>query len=406
MKILHTSDWHLGHSLYNYNRSYEQKAFLSQLISIVKEEQPDAFILSGDVFHYSSPTPDAQRMYNEAMLAIHDACTPMQIVVTAGNHDSSARLEVTGSLWEYFKVKVIGNIIRSDEGVDLDRHIIPVKGKDDVLKGYILAVPYCHPFNFPAVIEGLPRGERQDAFFKALCTRMEEINTAQVPVVMMAHLAVAGSDISGHDETIGGMDYIPSTSLGEKWDYLALGHIHCPQTLKIDTGTARYSGSPLPVNFDESYPHSVTIVELKGHLVKPEIRVVEIINPIPLVTIPKAPVPFQDALKELAGFDSTKKAYIRLNVELKDYLAPDCVERASEAVKGKACKFCYIKTNRIAKEKDSGLPQMDIQTMKKKSPIEIARLYYQETVGSEMDDDLKDLLQATISEVEKEDNRN
>ena len=74
MKILHTSDWHLGHTLYNYDRTAEQQSFLRQLTRIVTEEQPDAMVVSGDIYHYSSPAAATQKMYTDAMLNIHQAC--------------------------------------------------------------------------------------------------------------------------------------------------------------------------------------------------------------------------------------------------------------------------------------------------------------------------------------------
>ena len=106
MKLIHTSDWHLGHTLYNYDRTEEQQAFLQQLAEIVEREQPDALLVSGDVYHYSSPSASVQKMYTEAMLEIHRRCPSMTIVVTAGNHDSSSKLEITQSLWESFGLHV------------------------------------------------------------------------------------------------------------------------------------------------------------------------------------------------------------------------------------------------------------------------------------------------------------
>ena len=115
MKILHTSDWHLGHTLYNYDRTAEQQAFLRQLTRIVTEEQPDAMVVSGDIYHYSSPAAATQKMYTDAMLNIHQACPGMAIVVTAGNHDSSSKLEIDSSLWQHFGLNVVGNIERTAE---------------------------------------------------------------------------------------------------------------------------------------------------------------------------------------------------------------------------------------------------------------------------------------------------
>ena len=118
MKILHTSDWHLGHTLYNYDRTAEQQAFLRQLTRIVTEEQPDAMVVSGDIYHYSSPAAATQKMYTDAMLNIHQACPGMAIVVTAGNHDSSSKLEIDSSLWQHFGLNVVGNIERTAEEVE------------------------------------------------------------------------------------------------------------------------------------------------------------------------------------------------------------------------------------------------------------------------------------------------
>ena len=141
MKILHTSDWHLGHTLYNYDRSHEQQAFLQQLTRIVAEEMPDAMVVSGDIYHYSTPSAATQKMYTDGMLEIHRACPGMTIVVTAGNHDSSSKLEIDSSLWNHFGVKVVGNIERTREEVNLEKHIVEVIDEAAALKGYIIAVP-------------------------------------------------------------------------------------------------------------------------------------------------------------------------------------------------------------------------------------------------------------------------
>ena len=156
----------------------------------------------------------------------------MQIVVTAGNHDSSSKLEVASNLWKYAGVSVIGQIERKDGKINLDRHIVEIKGSGGELKGYVAAVPHVFPQNFPALGGDLPRLERQQAFFQTLLDEVAGRNSSGVPVVMTAHLAVTGSDVTGHDEGRGGMEYTDIAVLGTGYDYLALGHIHCPQTLK------------------------------------------------------------------------------------------------------------------------------------------------------------------------------
>ena len=403
MKILHTSDWHLGHTLYNYDRSQEQQAFLEQLSRIVAEEKPDAMVVSGDIYHYSTPSATTQKMYTDGMLEIHRACPEMAIVVTAGNHDSSSKLEIDSNLWNHFGVKVVGNIERNQEEVNLGKHIVEVRDKEGELKGYIIAVPHVYPQNFPMLDTETPREERQARFFQALQDEVEKINTDELPVVLMAHLSIEGSDRTGHDETAGGIEYVPISSMGEGYDYLALGHIHCSQDIKGNGRHARYCGTPLPVNFDETYPHSVSIIEVRRHEA-PQIRTVEIENPMPLVTLPKEAVTFEEAIKLLEEYPDDKPAYIRLNVLIKDYLAPDCNERASGAVKGKKCKYCYIKSNREKQASDDRARHISIQEMQEMSPLEIAKLYYQEAEGEEMDEELCALMDAAVQKVREKNN--
>ena len=146
-KFIHTSDWHLGQNFYGYDRSEEQADFLHQLAGIVRKHQPDALLVSGDIFHTAAPSSAAVTMYVNAMLDIHNACPTMTIVVIAGNHDSASRLQSDSRLWELAGVRVMGGIARDDEGfADLDRHIIKVEGK-----GMIAAVPFAYPASFPMV---------------------------------------------------------------------------------------------------------------------------------------------------------------------------------------------------------------------------------------------------------------
>ncbi|MDO4164727.1 MAG: exonuclease SbcCD subunit D [Bacteroides sp.] len=398
MKVLHTSDWHLGHTLYNYDRSAEQQAFLHQLADIVREEQPDVMVVSGDVYHYSNPAAATQKMYTEGMLEVHRACPEMCMVVTAGNHDSSSKLEIDSSLWHHFGVKVVGGIERTQEEINLDKHLVEIKDREGQLKGYVIAVPHVYPQNFPALDTETPREERQARFFQALLDRVERMNDEKLPVVLMAHLAISGSDRTGHDETVGGIEFVPLSTLGKGYDYLALGHIHCPQDIKDTHHRARYCGTPLPISFDETYPHSVSIVELTGHD-EPFIRTRDITNPMPLITLPREPQPFEKVLKQLAELPDDQLGYIRLNVLVEDYLEPGSNERASNALQGKACKYCCIKPVRRMQRTDVDRPHLSIQEMQQISPLEVARLYFRETEGKEMDDELCELISIALQRV-------
>lgn len=389
MKILHTSDWHLGHQLYNYDRAEEQTDFLRQLTDIIASEQPDAMVVCGDVFHHASPSATAQRMYTDALLKMHEACPAMEMVITAGNHDSPSKLEVDRNLWSHFRVHIIGK----PEKEQLHKHLIYIKDK-----GYVVAVPHIYPQNFPILAEDTPREERCKRFFQTLLDEVQQCNEDRLPVVLMAHLAITGSDSTGHDEPIGGMDFTSISALGEGYDYLALGHIHCPQDIKDEHHHARYSGTPLPVSFDEQYPHSVTMVEISRHGEKPILRTLPIHNPKPLVVFPKEPKPFEEVMEALKQFDGQLPAYLQINVKVKDYLAPDCNERISALLKDKACRFCHIKMNWERTSEQGMELQMSLQEMKQTSPLEIAKLFYQEKFGNEMDEELCTLFHEALTD--------
>ena len=140
MKILHTSDWHLGHTIYNYDRTEEQTDMLNQIVEIVNNEKPDLFLLCGDVYHTAQPSASVQTMFVNALMNIHNANPEMTIVITAGNHDSGSRHEIFSAALETMKIYTIGNLTKEN----FDKHIIEIPNK-----GYVIAIPYTHERNTP-----------------------------------------------------------------------------------------------------------------------------------------------------------------------------------------------------------------------------------------------------------------
>ena len=399
MKILHTSDWHLGQEFYTYNRIEEHLAFFHQLTEIVAKEQPDVMVVSGDIYHNATPSNTVMRLFTDRLDAVRSACPSMEIVLTAGNHDSSARLEVNRSIWQHLGVSIVGRIEKREGVVDLDRHIIGVHSKVGALCGYVVALPHVFPNAFPLMSEDTPREVRQTAFFTALDERLREVNTQQLPVVMMAHMALTGSDITGHDETRGGMDYTDVSDLKVDYDYLALGHIHCPQF--IGDEHARYCGSPIPVSFDEQYGHSVTVVELVKHGDEPQVRWIPIENPWPLLTLPKESLPFEEAIQTLKDFPSDRRAYLRLRVKLADVPPANALEHAFQAVSDKEARFCCFLWERNQVTEKVSRTFDDLDEIKAQSPLDIAKLYYQNQYGQPMDENLQKMLQEVITETDK-----
>lgn len=362
MKILHTSDWHIGQTFYDYDRTEEHKYFFEQLKRIVRKEKPDLLLVSGDLFHTSAPSIAAQELYNESLLQLRDealAFGGMHIIVIAGNHDSSSKLDVDGLLWKYFNTDVVGTVPRDNDESPANtafydyifsKHIIPVrKTKESEILGYVIAVPHCYPQNFPNINHEDGKQERMKRFIGLLLEKCAELNIEELPVILTAHTLVTGSNIRGHDALIiGGLDNSDIGTFGSGWDYLALGHIHFPQEIKGSNGKARYSGSPIPMNFEEDYHHFVNIVEIEKRGEMPQVRQIPIEPLYKMVTLSAKDLPegkhsCTDLIPILKHYPSHEKAYIRLEVLETDELPPDYIQRVKTALTGKKARYCLVK---------------------------------------------------------------
>ena len=384
MKILHTSDWHLGHTLYNYDRTEEQMAMLLQMVNIVREQKPDVFLLCGDVYHTPQPSAAVQTMFTNALVEIHDANPDMTIIITAGNHDSGTKHDIFRTPWKAWKVYTVGSV-DANQKEDL---VIEIPGK-----GYVIAVPYANERNMP---KGL---------FQELLDIANEKNVDNLPVVMMAHTTIRGCDFSGHENgteyAVGGIDSYDLDEMGTGYDYLALGHIHHGQFIHSGKHNVRYCGTPIPVSFDENYKHSVSIVEITEHGEKPTVVEIDIAPHRPLVTLPTEGVAtWEDAKELLENYPNDIEAYIRLNVEVDDFLPVEAHAEALMICEDKKCRFCVINSQRLKKNRKEA-KVMSVQEFKTEEPIGIAERYA-EDLGIEFDNDLKELFNETLAALKEE----
>lgn len=259
MKIIHTADLHLGQILYqNYDRADEHEHFFRQLSDWCRSENPDALVVSGDIFDIQQPSANTRKFFTDHFVWLHMENPSMKIVITAGNHDSASRLQADSSVWEYANAKLVGLSPSVDLSCDetgwQDDYIVTLDC------GYIIALPYMS-------------SERRE-HIQSILDRVDSLNKEGKPVVMMAHSAVSGLDPEGHE--VGNLKLKDVDQMGTGYDYLALGHIHKPQTIghpedmfnpdvTYPSGAVRYSGSALHVSCDEKYPHSVSVVEIDRH---------------------------------------------------------------------------------------------------------------------------------------------
>ena len=216
MKILHTADLHLGQVIYqNYDRSDEHQHFFRQLEQWCRDEQPDALLVSGDVFDIQQPSATVKKAFTDYFVRLHQTCPQMAIVITAGNHDSASRIQADNAVWQLANAYLVGtppayNCLEAPDGWQY-QYIIKLD------TGYIVALPYMS-------------GERQQTI-QSILDKVAEDNTLNLPVVMMAHQAVTGVDVTGHDFEIGKLKTQNANTFGSGFVYLALGHIHKPQTI-------------------------------------------------------------------------------------------------------------------------------------------------------------------------------
>ena len=403
MKILHTSDWHLGHKLYNFDRKDEQLHFLRQIAKIVKDERPDVMIVSGDVFHVATPNIETQTMFVDELLNIHNQCDSMSIVVTAGNHDSYSRLEIDKNLWKRHNIYIIGNVSSS-----VEQHLINIKGK-----GIIAAVPFCSERNFPQLNED-DSLDRQSLFFSELQKKADEINIDNLPIILSAHLAIKGCDIRGHnqeknqlgEEIIGGIEYSDRKILGLSYDYIALGHIHHPQD--IGDEHVRYCGTPMPITFNEEYEHSVTIVEIERHGAPIIKRTIELDLLRQVRTLPDenrqqpTGATVEEALLLLEEIKD-EDVYVRLNVKIpyggNPAEANETISRWLENNPHK-CHFCLINPIRdvpLSRSiEDKTLTMNELKEMSSEQIVEIAN------AAKELSDKQKEMLAQIIEQINQE----
>ena len=204
MKILHTADWHLGQTFYEYDRREEHLHFLEWLKQQIRQHEIDVLLIAGDVFDSPNPSAESQRMYYRFLREVTSENPSLQIIIIAGNHDSAARLEAPNPLLEDMNVTVRGVVRRNAEGdIDLQHLIVPLYTEGEVT-AYCLAVPYLRQGDYPSA-ENYSKGVQ--LLYEQL---FNEVKEKGLPVIAMGHLQATGSEISEDD--------VRNVPLSEAWN--------------------------------------------------------------------------------------------------------------------------------------------------------------------------------------------
>ena len=259
LTMLHTSDWHLGRSLYGRSRYAEFEAFLGWLAEIIEREEVEVLLVAGDVFDTSAPGNRVQQLYYRFLCKVAGSgCR--HVVVIAGNHDSPSFLTAPRELLRSLNIHVVGTVGDHD-----DEEVLVLTTDDGAAEAIVCAVPYLRDRMIRSVEAGesvadkerkLVEGIREH--YREVIDRAETIRAKQerpVPIVGMGHLFTAGGQTVEGDGVrelyVGSLAHVPAGIFPDTLDYLALGHLHVPQ-LVGGCEARRYSGSPLPMGFGEA----------------------------------------------------------------------------------------------------------------------------------------------------------
>jgi exonuclease SbcD len=280
MRILHTSDWHLGAQLHDQSRLPEQTAFLEWLKALMAKERPDALVVAGDIFDTCAPSNTALNLYYDFLSATFKENLCRAVVVVGGNHDSPSLLDAPGNVLAHLHTQVIGTVAYLKDGnggyvPDYEKEVVIVKDANGRPGLVIGAVPYLRDANLrtsEALETGADRSEKLKHGFKQhYCTianlarqKTTLADGRQLPFILTGHLFLTGAttadEKSERDLHIGNLASLEVALLPQA-DYYALGHLHNPQKVG-GTDICRYSGAPIPMSFGEiRQAKSVTIVD-------------------------------------------------------------------------------------------------------------------------------------------------
>lgn len=352
MRLLHTSDWHLGHTLHDVPRDFEHEAFLGWLLETIGEQRVDALLVAGDIFDTANPSARAQAQYYRFLTEARRRYPALQVVVIGGNHDSADRLDAPTPLLDQLGIHVVGGLPRkADRQLDLDRLLVPLRGADGEVQAWVVAVPFLRPADLPPIPDTEdPLVEGVRAVYREVFEGARRRRTPGQAILGMGHLYMTGTALSELSERriLGGNQHaLPHDLFPEDVAYVALGHLHRPQA--VGRSEVRYSGSPIPLSLAEiDYPHQVCLVELEGE----ELRSVEALRvprSVEMLRIPRSgALGKAEALEALgklpsaAGKDPERRPFLELRISLE---RPDPALRheVERALEGKYARLVRLK---------------------------------------------------------------
>ncbi|MEE9127648.1 MAG: exonuclease SbcCD subunit D C-terminal domain-containing protein [Planctomycetota bacterium] len=411
MRILHTSDWHLGHTLHGLPRDHEHAAFLGWLRQVLLEEQVDVLLVSGDVFHTANPSAQAITTWYGFLSQVVGDNDTLQVVVIAGNHDSPARLQAPHPILSQMRVQVVGQVRDAAGNLDMDRLVVPLNDRTGAVRAVCAAVPFLRPGDVAVNPGGEEADDRdllvegvRDVYAQVLAAARSKHEGQALPMVVMGHAYMTGSALSELSErkVLGGNQHaLPTDIFPEDVAYVALGHLHLAQAVG-GRQNVRYSGSPIPLSLAESsYEHQVCVVDLAQPADStadsaPDVRFLHVPRAVDIMRVPKAgAAPLSWVLQRLAELpareeylDDDTRPYLEVVVKM-DGPEPGLRTQIEEALAGRAPRMVRLAVERPGREQALA-DAATVETLHDLTPEQVFRSLYQKARADRKSDQESD----------------
>lgn len=389
MRILHTSDWHLGQNFMGMSREQEHKAFLEWLVEKIKEYKIDLLIVAGDIFDTNTPPAYAMELYYTFLTNAKDAGCK-NIIIIGGNHDSVSLLKAPKEILSKMGIYIVAG--EADE-----ESVIPIR-YDGKLECVVCAVPFLRDSVIRKSISNLGSIEKEKAIIKAIekfyidtyQKASKIIKEQNIPLIATGHLTTISAKTSDSEREIyiGSLSNISASLFDKYFDYTALGHIHKAQKI---TDKVYYSGSIIPLSFLEAtYQKSVNIVEFNKKNMSVDIV------PIPtfreLITLKGD----RESLIEKLSQITDKSSWIELVLEDKNPSLS--VEILREYAQKRGLEILAIKTANIPKALSLQESSYTLKELNVDDIFEL-RLSKEDNIDEDMSLKLKELFKKIAQEV-------
>ncbi|MEG1579993.1 MAG: exonuclease SbcCD subunit D C-terminal domain-containing protein [Bacteroidaceae bacterium] len=391
MKIIHTADWHLGNTFHGHDRHAEFQHFLQWLTHTLEQEQADALLLTGDVFDNANPPAIAEQMYYDFLDEVNHLLPQLQIVVTAGNHDSALRIEAPAALLRRHGVTVRGCIGRTEKGEpNYQNLLIPLHAidhEDDTV--LCVATPFLRQTDLP---QGKTLQESTSIFFKELMNKACKMAGKNTPILLAAHLYATGAEVANDEHSerlvVGGQECIDVTTISNAASYIALGHIHKAQRVG-GKDYIRYAGSALPMSFTErNYKHGVDCITFDAEGVN--LNRIAYTPLCTLLSIPeKGSASASEILEQIEALPKIKKndsteTYPYLEIKVKEEQPePTLARQITNTLENKAVHFCRI-TRECRSSSDKSTYTHSSESLNSISPLQMAQRVFSARFDGEM----------------------